>query len=56
MSVASAYVQSGKYKRVLLGADKMSSIVDYRSIYLVSFWRWRRCSIVEPNHEGLGLG
>jgi 3-oxoacyl-[acyl-carrier-protein] synthase-3 len=30
MSVASAYVQSGKYKKVLLiGADKMSSIVDY---------------------------
>jgi 3-oxoacyl-[acyl-carrier-protein] synthase III len=29
MSVASAYVQSGKYKKVLIGADKMSSIVDY---------------------------
>jgi hypothetical protein len=30
MSVASAYIQSGKYKKVLLiGADKMSSIVDY---------------------------
>jgi len=30
MSVASAYISSGRYKKVLLiGADKMSSIVDY---------------------------
>ena len=30
MSTAAAYVQSGRYKKVLLiGADKMSSIVDY---------------------------
>src|SRR6056300_568712 len=30
MSVASAYINSGRYKKVLLiGADKMSSIVDY---------------------------
>src|SRR5690606_23553805 len=30
MSTASAYIQSGKYKKILLiGADKMSSIIDY---------------------------
>ena len=30
MSTAAAYVQSGRYKKVLLiGADKMSSIIDY---------------------------
>jgi 3-oxoacyl-[acyl-carrier-protein] synthase-3 len=30
MSTAAAYIQSGRYKKVLLiGADKMSSIVDY---------------------------
>lgn len=30
MSVASSYIESGKYKKVLLiGADKMSSIIDY---------------------------
>lgn len=30
MSVASAFIQSGNYKKILLiGADKMSSIVDY---------------------------
>jgi 3-oxoacyl-[acyl-carrier-protein] synthase-3 len=29
MSTAAAYIQSGRYKKVLLiGADKMSSIVD----------------------------
>jgi 3-oxoacyl-[acyl-carrier-protein] synthase III len=30
MSTAAAYIQSGRYKKVLLiGADKMSSIIDY---------------------------
>ena len=30
MSVAAAYITSGRYKRILLiGADKMSSIIDY---------------------------
>ena len=30
MSVSAAYINSGRYKKVLLiGADKMSSIVDY---------------------------
>jgi 3-oxoacyl-[acyl-carrier-protein] synthase-3 len=27
MSTAAAYIQSGRYKKVLIGADKMSSIV-----------------------------
>ena len=30
MSTASAYIESGRYKKILLiGADKMSSIIDY---------------------------
>ena len=30
MSVASSYIESGRYKNIILiGADKMSSIVDY---------------------------
>ena len=30
MSTAAAYIESGRYKKVLvIGADKMSSIVDY---------------------------
>ena len=40
MSTASAYIQSGRYKKVLLiGADKMSSIIDYTDrCYLYHFW------------------
>jgi 3-oxoacyl-[acyl-carrier-protein] synthase-3 len=54
MSVASAYVQSGKYKKVLLiGADKMSSIVDYtdRSTCIILEMVQVQCL---SNHEGLG--
>ena len=41
MSTASSYIESGRYKRVLLiGADKMSSIIDYEDR---ATWRcsWR---------------
>ena len=57
MSVASAYVQSGKYKKVLLiGADKMSSIVDYtdRSTCII-FGDGAGAVLFEPNYEGLGV-
>jgi 3-oxoacyl-[acyl-carrier-protein] synthase-3 len=57
MSVASAYIQSGKYKKVLLiGADKMSSIVDYsdRSTCII-FGDGAGAVLFEPNYEGLGL-
>jgi 3-oxoacyl-[acyl-carrier-protein] synthase-3 len=57
MSVASAYIQSGKYKKVLLiGADKMSSIVDYtdRSTCII-FGDGAGAALFEPNYEGLGL-
>jgi 3-oxoacyl-[acyl-carrier-protein] synthase-3 len=56
MSTAAAYIQSGRYKKVLLiGADKMSSIVDYRSIYLYYFGDGAGAVCFEPNYEGLGL-
>ena len=57
MSVASAYIQSGKYKKVLLiGADKMSSILDYtdRSTCII-FGDGAGAALFEPNYEGLGL-
>jgi len=57
MSTASAYIQSGKYKKVLLiGADKMSSIVDYtdRSTCII-FGDGAGAVLFEPNYEGLGL-
>ena len=57
MSAASAYIQSGKYKKVLLiGADKMSSIVDYkdRSTCII-FGDGAGAVLFEPNYDGLGL-
>lgn len=57
VSVASAYIQSGRYKKVLLiGADKMSSIVDYtdRSTCII-FGDGAGAALFEPNFEGLGL-
>ena len=57
MSAASAYVQSGKYKKVLLiGADKMSSILDYTDrTTCIIFGDGAGAALFEPNHEGLGL-
>jgi len=57
MSVASAYVQSGKYKKVLLiGADKMSSIIDYTDrATCIIFGDGAGAVLFEPNHEGLGV-
>lgn len=57
MSTASAYISSGKYKKVLLiGADKMSSIIDYtdRSTCII-FGDGAGAVLFEPNTEGLGL-
>ncbi|WP_026708468.1 beta-ketoacyl-ACP synthase III [Flavobacterium frigidarium] len=57
MSTAAAYIQSGRYKKVLLiGADKMSSIVDYkdRSTCII-FGDGAGAVLFEPNFEGLGL-
>lgn len=57
MSTASAYVASGKYKKVLLiGADKMSSIIDYTDrTTCIIFGDGGGAVLFEPNEEGLGL-
>jgi 3-oxoacyl-[acyl-carrier-protein] synthase-3 len=57
MSTAAAYIQSGKYKKVLLiGADKMSSIIDYTDrATCIIFGDGAGAVLFEPNHEGLGL-
>ena len=57
MSTASAYVESGKYKKVLLiGADKMSSIIDYTDrATCIIFGDGGGAVLFEPNTEGLGL-
>lgn len=57
MSTAAAYVQSGRYKKVLLiGADKMSSILDYTDrATCIIFGDGAGAALFEPNDEGLGL-
>ncbi|MBP6001016.1 MAG: ketoacyl-ACP synthase III [Flavobacterium sp.] len=57
MSSASAYIASGKYKKVLLiGADKMSSIIDYTDrATCIIFGDGAGAVLFEPNTEGLGL-
>jgi 3-oxoacyl-[acyl-carrier-protein] synthase III len=57
MSTAASYIQSGRYKKVLLiGADKMSSIIDYTDrTTCIIFGDGAGAVLFEPNTEGLGL-
>lgn len=57
ISTASAYIESGRYKKVLLiGADKMSSIIDYTDrATCIIFGDGAGAVLFEPNHEGLGF-
>lgn len=57
MSTASSYIESGRYKKVLLiGADKMSSIIDYSDrATCIIFGDGAGAVLFEPNEEGLGL-
>ncbi|ESU21832.1 3-oxoacyl-ACP synthase [Flavobacterium cauense R2A-7] len=57
MSTASAYIESGRYKKVLLiGADKMSSIIDYTDrATCIIFGDGAGAVLFEPNAEGLGF-
>ncbi len=57
MSTAAAYVESGRYKKVLLiGSDKMSSIIDYTDrATCIIFGDGAGAVLFEPNTEGLGF-
>ncbi|MFD1094580.1 beta-ketoacyl-ACP synthase III [Salegentibacter chungangensis] len=57
MSNAAAYIESGRYKKVLvIGADKMSSIIDYTDrTTCIIFGDGAGAVLMEPNEEGLGL-
>ena len=57
MSTASSYIESGRYKKVLLiGADKMSSIIDYTDrTTCIIFGDGAGAALFEPNNEGLGF-
>ena len=56
MSAAAAYISSGRYKKVLLiGADKMSSIVDYTDrTTCIIFGDGGGAALFEPSSNGFG--
>ncbi|TBW27001.1 beta-ketoacyl-ACP synthase III [Gramella sp. KN1008] len=57
MSTGAAYIEAGRYKKVLvIGADKMSSIIDYSDrTTCIIFGDGAGAVLMEPNTEGLGL-
>ncbi len=57
MSTAARYIETGRYKKVLLiGADKMSSIIDYEDrTTCIIFGDGGGAVLFEPNTEGYGL-
>ncbi|WP_394748140.1 beta-ketoacyl-ACP synthase III [Spongiimicrobium salis] len=57
MSTATSYIESGRYKKVLLiGADKMSSIIDYTDrVTCIIFGDGAGAVLFEPNEENLGF-
>ncbi len=57
MSAASSYIESGKYKKVLLiGADKNSSMINYEDrATCIIFGDGAGAVLFEPNADGLGL-
>ena len=57
MSTEAAYIESGRYKKVLLiGADKMSSIIDYKDrATCIIFGDGAGAVLFEPNQDNLGL-
>ncbi|MDT0555627.1 beta-ketoacyl-ACP synthase III [Patiriisocius hiemis] len=57
MSTAAKYIESGRYKKVLLiGADKMSSIIDYEDrATCIIFGDGGGAVLFEPDSEGLGV-
>jgi len=57
MSTAASYIESGKYKKVLLiGADMNSSMIDYTDrATCIIFGDGAGAVLFEPNQEGLGI-
>ena len=57
MSTAAAYIESGRYTKILLiGADKNSSFINYKDrATCIIFGDGAGAVLFEPNEEGLGL-
>ncbi len=57
MSTAAAYIEAGRYKKILLiGADKNSSFINYKDrATCIIFGDGAGAVLFEPNEDGLGL-
>jgi 3-oxoacyl-[acyl-carrier-protein] synthase III len=57
LTTGAALIESGRYKKVVVvGADKMSAIVDYTDrANCIIFGDGAACVLLEPNEEGLGI-
>lgn len=57
LAVGSAFIEAGRYKKVIVvGADKMSAIVDYTDrTTCILFGDGAAAVLLEPNIEGLGV-
>ncbi len=57
LSVGSQFIETGKYKKVIVvGADKMSSIIDYTDrTTCIIFGDGGGAVLLEPNEEGYGI-
>jgi 3-oxoacyl-[acyl-carrier-protein] synthase III len=57
LTTGASYIESGRYKKVVVvGADKMSAIIDYtdRNTCII-FGDGAACVLLEPNTEGFGV-
>jgi 3-oxoacyl-[acyl-carrier-protein] synthase-3 len=57
LNTGAAFVETGKYKKVIVvGVDKMSSIIDYTDrATCIIFGDGAGAVLLEPNHEGNGI-
>ena len=57
LATAAQFIETGKYKKIIVvGVDKMSSIIDYEDrTTCVIFGDGGGAVLLEPNHEGLGV-
>lgn len=57
LSTGAQFIETGRYKKVLvIGVDKMSSIIDYKDrTTCVIFGDGAGAALLEPNEEGMGI-
>ena len=57
LATGASFIESGRYKKVLIiGGDKMSSIVNYKDrATCIIFGDGCGCALLEPNNEGYGV-